>query len=247
MNAVNKFLALATLLILTGCGSLMPKNVEFFQKKVAAVPVATAAQKETQKQAAALAAVKAEETYRAAIAEDTTTDVLAPAADSALLSRSVSTSLGPPIAPWEKTAAELSAKLDTAVAKLDKRFDKFADAQEKVAGKKIEGTGLFQVPYFVWLGGVALLVFLAFIALKVLSTVASISNPGVAVGTRVVSLGASRLARGFSQMVKAGVDYEEEIRAKFGPEADKIIEIFKKHHKINQDSDVKSAIKTLIS
>lgn len=242
----NKLLALvAALGLLAGCG-MFPKKVEFFQDKVEPFPELTAREKETLKQAADLAAKKAEETLRAALLEGSSLAVTDPAEDASLLTLSLTKSLGPPLRPWTREPDLLAEKLLAEVAKLNRRLDEFAEDQRKNEGKKIEGSGLFQVPYFVWIGVVGLFVFVVVIVGGVILKVAAMSNPAVAVGTKVASLGASRLARGFGQLVKAGEGIKDELFDKLDENSAKIAkEIFRKHHEANQDSDVQTAIREL--
>ena len=136
--------------------------------------------------------------------------------------------------------------MDSAIARIDRRLDEFAAKQDQNVGKAIEGTGLLQVPYFVWLGGVALFLFVAGMVLYAFLKVAALSNPAVAVGTRVASLGASRLARGFGQMVSGGESYKEEIKGLFDEGTARVIlNAFQKHHRNSQDADVQAAIREL--
>lgn len=243
----NKFLAIfVALFFLAGCG-IIPKPVEFFQDKVKAVPEATAGEKETQRQAADLAARKAEETLRAAIRESASDSIVKPAEDTSLLTRSVTTSLGPPLHPWNAEADLLAIKLDTAIAQLNKRLDKFTDKQTENVGKKIEGSGWFQVPWIVYAGGIALVIFFGLVAAKVALAVLSTMHPGVAVGTRVAQMGASTVSRALGQTIQGGKDFVGEITKKYSADvANEVIELFKQHQQKNQDSDVQRMIKDLI-
>lgn len=244
-NLLQSLLAIS-FLFLCGCSTLIPKKVELFQDKVKAVPEATVPEKETQKQAAALAAKRADDTFRAAILDQASETVLEPAGDTLALTRSVSTSLGPPINKWGGPATNLAEKLETAVAKLDRRIDSFASKQDENVGKKIEGTGFFQVSYVFWAGGAVVLLFLGFVAVKVALTIASIANPGVAVGTRVLSGGAHLAAKGFGQLIHGGEMFKKEIVDFEGQLTPEIVkEIFTKHHKQTQDRDVQAAVREL--
>lgn len=250
MNGPSKFLlAILLALTLSGC-SLIPKKVELFQKKVKEVPTYTQPDKEVQKETADLAARKAQETYTAALQENSSPAVLKPAGDTSLLTLSLTKSLGPPLTPWKDKyeAALLAAKLDHVEARLNERLDKFADKQQENVGKKIEGSGIFQVPYFVWLAGVGLFIFIlvfgGIIAIKVLGMM----NPAVAVGTGVATLGASRIARGFAQSIKGGEKFKAEIKSLFNGEdktADTILELFKRNQMTSQDEDIQQAIREL--
>jgi hypothetical protein len=248
MNAVSKFLLSVFLAVMFAGCSIIPKPVEFFQKKVKEVPTYTSTDKEVQKETADLAARKARETYEAALLENSSTSVLKPAEDTSLLTLSLTKSVGPPLNPWKGEADLLAAKLDRTEARLNERLDKFAEKQQEQVGKKIEGSGTFSVPWIVYVCGVAVFLFVGFVVLKVFLTVASMSNPGVAVGTRVASMGAKGLAKGFSQVIAGNEGFKEEVKKLFGEgdtTAKAILEIFKKNHMTAQDSDVQSAIREL--
>ena len=145
MKRLFALLALSSVLF-TGCSSLIPKQVEFFQDKVERFPVAKSSEKEIQRQAAQKAAEQARETLKAALIDGSTVAVVKPADETVKLTDSVSRSLGPPVSPSKLPADELSQKLDHAVAKLNQRLDDFKADNDKNAGKKIEDTGLFKVP-----------------------------------------------------------------------------------------------------
>lgn len=232
--------------LLAGCSSFLPKRVELFQDKVERVPTPTLREKETQKQAAALAAEKAAEALQAALLEGSSPAVVDPAEDASILTLSLTKSLGPPLDPWDREVEVLARKLLEEVADLNRRLDKFAEDQRENEGKKIEGSGVFQVPYFVWLGGAGLFVVILIFVGGIVLKVASISNPAVAVGTRIASMGASRLARGFGQVVEAGEGFKDEIKSRFDEaQATVIKEIYRKHQERVQDNDVQAAIREL--
>src|SRR6267142_4931500 len=88
--------ALAIGLFLTGCSSLIPHRVEFFQSKVKSFPEQSDTLKEDRRKAAALAEIRATEAYLAATKELASPAVTAPAKEAVDLTHEVSTSLGPP-------------------------------------------------------------------------------------------------------------------------------------------------------
>lgn len=251
MNRASKFL-LTFLLVLTfsGC-SLIPKNVEFFQDKVKAVPTYSKADREVQKETAELAARKAQQTYEAALVEESSPSVLVPAEDTAALNRSLTSSLGPPVTPWQKEAKVLASKLDRVEAKLDKRLDKFTDKQEENVGKKIEGSGLFSVPWIVWVlivfAFVAGLLFVGYIFLQVLK-VSSPAGPVIGLGMNAAQVGVEHVVKGFTQVLKGNEGFKKEVKSLFNAgdkTADTILEIFKRHQLVNQDTDVQTTIREL--
>lgn len=237
-------------LALSGCGTLIPKRVELFQDKVAKYPIVNAAEKEIQRQTASRAAEKAEETFRAALTTCASETVTKPALDTVKLTDAVSTSLGPPLNPASvKTSSEeLSTQLNTAVAKLNRRIDSFREDNDKNAGKKIEDTGLFKIPYFVWLGGFLLLAFVGFLVLSVLWTflkMYGVSNPAVGLGLNAVSLGGKVTAGALSQVLKGGQKFKDRMAEQFPEIKDKIIAAFHAAHKEEQSPEVQQAVAKL--
>lgn len=246
---MKKLFCLLLLVSLTGC-SLVPKRVELFQDKVQKVPEYRSSERETQRQTAALAAKRADETLVAAVANDSPVAVVAPAADAAVLTKSVSTSLGPPSSPWTGEALALATKLDHSVAALNKRLDEFKEDNNDNAGKKIEGTGLFQVPYFVWLGGAAVICFVGFLLLSVLwgaVKVFALTNPPVALGLNAARLATSTVSKGLSQLIQGGENFKEAVTSKFGSSevAEQVLELFRHEHEKAQDVDVRTAVEHL--
>jgi hypothetical protein len=238
------FLSLA----LCGCG-LIPKKVELFQDKVRKFPEVKSAEKETQRQTAALAALRAEETFVAAVSSEAT-NVVAPAKDTMLLTDSVSRSLGPPLKPASLPAAEQATKLDTAVAKLNQRLDEFKSNNNENAGKKIEGTGVFQVPYFVWLGGALVLGFFGLVLLTVVWGAVKMfaaANPPLALGVNAAQLAGKTVTKGLTQVLRGGENFKEAISQRFGNSdvAGQVLELFQQKQTQSQDEDVQTAIKHL--
>src|ERR1035438_1925375 len=204
MKKLHVLILCSALVFMTGCGTLIPKTVELFQKKVQAVPTLTASDKETQKEAASLASKRANDTMVAAISNEAPAAVITPAADTVSLTKSVSESLGPPLSPWtafDGPATELSAKLDHSVAKLDKKLAVYSADTQPLVGKKIEGTGFFQIPYFVWLLMVGAGILILFVVGKALWTAVqagSFASPAISLGSNVISMGAKDLSAAFS-------------------------------------------------
>lgn len=243
-----KLLPLILVLCLTGCGTLIPKKVEFFQDKVKAVPEATAKEKEIQRQAAAKAAEKAQDTLVTAIKENCSTNVVVPAQETAVLTDAVSDSLGPPAKPSTDSSAALAAKLEATLAKLSARLEDFKKQNDENAGKKIEGTGLFQIPYFVWLAICGVIFFVGLIFLSVLWTAVkmySISNPPVAVGVSAIQAGSKFFKKGFSQVLAGGEKFKEAIEKELPEVKEKVLGIFRREHMQAQDKDVQDVVKGL--
>jgi len=232
-------------LLLCGCG-IIPKRVEFGQDKVKAFPVLKASDKEVQRQVAQRAALKTEETLRAAIKTDAAPEVVKPATEATVLSESVASSLGPPLspAPAELPSEKLAAKLDKSVAKFNERVEDFKESNNENAGKKIEGTGFLQVPYFVYLGGVLLLIFIGFILFKIAKAAASTY-------LNAQTGGAFGLGQKAIRQVVSGGNVFKEWLGKEVPELTaevraKIETLFHDAHLQEQDEDVKLLIKNLL-
>lgn len=193
---------------LSGCGILLPKNVEFFQDKVKAFPEIKASEKEIQRQAAARASIAATQTLMAALHENSSPSVVAPATDTAVLTKAVSVSVGTPLSPSTLPAEDLAVKLDTAGAKLAARVDSFKKDNNENAGKKIEGSGFFQIGYFsMWaiiLAGLAVV----WVALKIYGTI----NPVVGLGLNTAGrVSAGVLRKGFTELSEGGEWFKDEI------------------------------------
>jgi hypothetical protein len=238
-------ITLFLVIFLSGCG-IIPKSVEFGQKKVREFPSHTGAQREAEKQAVALAADKARQAEKLAQIEGSSAEE--PAAEAAELSEAVGRSLGPPLNPWVKEPEALKTRLDTLTAKYDRLLDRFADRNDEMAGKKVEGTGFFQVPYFLWLGIVIVGLFSLWIILKTVANVAATANPGVAVGLNVAKAGGRVISKGFSQLLSGGEKFKEWVKSevKDNPELqEKILNQFRTSHEKAQDKDIQALVKKL--
>jgi hypothetical protein len=202
-------LPLSLAVLLTGClGSLIPKPVEFDQAKVQKFPEQSPSLRELEREAIYQSHEKATETVVAALKEQVTTNVLAPAKDTMKLTQSALVAAGPPDKIPTVTADVLADKVTTEVGDYNKKVDKFAARDDKYAGKKIEGTGLIQVPYFLWIGGILVVLVIIYFVGKTVLTGAAVANPSAAVGLNVVNAAQSVLASGFSQVVKGGEDFK---------------------------------------
>ena len=238
--------------LLAGCGSLAPARKEFFQDKVQRVPEPSASERETEKQTVDLLRRRTQQTVVAAVTENASPAVTEPAKDAAILADAVAVSVGPPkkaLADDVKTS-EVANDLLRAVAKLDSRIEKFREDVRENEGRKIEGSGLFSVPYFVWLGGVVILVFIGFIILSVgwmALKAYSISNPPLAVGMGVANVGAKFAKSAFSQLVQGGEEFKNAVSKKItDPKvAETVLELFRTHQMQAQSPEVQTVIKEL--
>lgn len=233
---------------LSGC-SLIPKKVEFFQDKVHKFPEPTQAQKELQREAAQKANEKAAQTLHSALVEGSSFAVVGAAGETEKLTAVVAESVGAPAkATRDIESDRLISDLRSQLAKLSKKFDSFKEENNENAGKKIEGTGIIQVPYFAYAGGFVLVVVVGWHLAKTALTVASAANPGAAVGLGVMNVAGSLAGKGFSQVVKGGSNFLKWVENEVSDPAlkQKITDAFTTAHKQAQDEDVKNVVKKLI-
>lgn len=225
---------------LTGCG-LIPKRVELFQDKVRKFPEESAKLVELQKEAAHAAKVETRETVKAALLEDASTNVLQHAEAAAVLTDVVSTSLGPPV---KKPSEDVADELRHAVAILDAKIETFKQANNENAGKKIEGTGLIQVPYFIYLAGFVLVVVVAWHLAKLALTAAAAANPAAAVGLGALNVAGTVAGKGLVQVVKGGKNFLKWVDEQIPDEAlkAKLVEAFTASHKQAQDQEVRAVV-----
>lgn len=249
---MKKLLPLLVILLLSGCGTLLPKKVEFFQDKVQRVPEPTAKERELQRQAAAAAAEKARETVEAAISNAAPPAVTAPARDTETLTAVVSESLGPPLHPAapDKSADAIADELRSAIAKLNRRLDEFKRDNNENAGKKIEGTGVFQIPYFLWVALVGVFVFAGLIVAGVLwhgLKLYGMTNPPVALGLNAVQAGAGFARKALAEVVQGGEAFKSALEKEIQDPVllAKIKGLFQSHQRMEQSQDTQAIIKEL--
>lgn len=244
MKIFSIILVSAVVALTSGCSVLAPKQVEFFQDKVERFPEAKASEKETQRQAAALAAARADLVVRAAISNDAPAAVLDPARDVAVLTESVSMSLGPPVKPSSLSAASLAVRLNSATAALNKRVEGFKQDNNENAGKKIEGTGIFQVGYFsMWLWIIGIL-FVLWCALKVYGLI----NPVVGLGTNIVGRVSSSVLRKSVAEISEGGEWFKEYLKESGIADDTkklVLDLFVRAHQEAQSRDTQTLVERL--
>ena len=221
--------------------SLIPKDVEFFQKKVKELPAKSQTHSEVIKEAAAFVADKTQESHIQAIKENATTNLQYMTYESSIVANSLSDSVGKPANPWKSDAEKLSLKLDNLEAKLDQKIENFRERNDELAGKKIESSGIFQISYISYILLLFGLFSLLWFGLKVLS----IFNPGIAVGMKVASVPVSLAQKGLGQVIE-GIEgakdrIKEEIKDKKLQET--ILEIIRTEQEKKQNSDVQSLIR----
>ena len=240
----------AGLILLPGCGTLLPKKVEYFQDKVQKMPEASDKNIELQKQTAYMAKDKAKETLVAAIKENASTNVVTPAVDTAVLTDSLSGSLGKPVAPFTGQATNLVLKLNKEDAKLDAKLDEFKHQNDENAGKKIEGTGTFQLSYLTNLLVLGIIAMVLYAALKIVTLISG-GSPVVSVGTQIMEgsvKAVTKLAhKGFGELIEGGEQFKKLVEEKFDDPAtqEKIKELFRNAHESKQSRDVQDVVKNL--
>lgn len=227
---------------MSGCG-IIPKSVELFQKKVKPVPVKTEKAAELERQAIDFIDQKVEKAYIAGIKENVSTNVIQPLRDAHIVAPSLLTSLGPPATPWKSTSTNLALSLDKSTAALNSKLEDYRDKNEKLEGKKIEGTGIVQMP---WLVYIAILVILFYIIKFALSIYGSI-NPVVGLGFRVAKVPVDLLKRGFSEIIEAGETFKDSIEDKIEDPVVKneVIDLFRQAHLAKQSRDTQDVIQTI--
>jgi hypothetical protein len=244
-----KFLAPLLALALTGClGTLVPKKVELFQDKVKAFPEQSAKLRELERQAIYQSHEKATETVVAALKENSTTNVVAPARDTMKLTQAALIAAGPPEKlPEPNNVTNLVAAVEQGIGKYNVKVEKFAANSDENVGKKIEGTGLIQVPYILWTGGAVLGVIIIFVLGKIALSAYALVNPAAGVGLGVVNAAQSVVTKGFTQIVKGGEDFKNWVVKEVGDQGlqDKILSAFQVAHKQAQDKDVQDTVKAL--
>lgn len=231
----------AALLLLPGCGILLPKQVELFQRKVKAVPELSEDAKETQRQAAERIAKEAQKALEGALRDHAGTNVLLPLKGTYSIADALSASLGPPDSHYSGSVGNLVDNLQFDLADYNKDLRDYADDVEKDVGKKIEGTGLVRIGYFTMIGGLFLIGFILWTATKVYG----VFNPVVGGVTSVIGRVSSSLVnKGFTQVVHGGEMFKDALdKANLSEETANYIKLlFVNAHKQAQDADVKKVV-----
>jgi hypothetical protein len=247
MKAINLVGSLLVASALCGCMSLIPKPVEFGEKKVQAFPTLPESTVQAQCRVALRAKISALQTVEAAEAEHSSTNVLNPARNTVNLTDALSGSLGEPRWFGYDSDTNEAAALRRDTGKQQVAVRKFAAQDNKVAGKKIEGTGFLSVPYFLYVGLILLALVIGFGVLKIFLTVASVSNPGAAVGVGALNVAGSVVSKGFSQLVQGGEDFKNWVETEISDSGlkQKILDAFTSSHQKAQDEDVQTLVKTV--
>ena len=255
---MNRSEALAVKFVALGCGialvlsggcSLIPKNVEFFQKKVRAVPELPAKAHETQRQAAQYIVEKTEEAHTAAAQEDASPAVTLPLRDAHDVAEGLSVSLGPPANPWKQEAEVLAWKLRNQKADYERELEKYRARVEPLEGKKIEGTGKINLGYFTYVGLLIGLALFVVLAVKVVGMIYPPVGAGLTGLKFAGRIGTKVLSRGFGEVIEAGESFKNKLkaRAESTPNitVEEVLELFRQEHRGAQSRDVQDLIQTL--
>lgn len=251
MRALSAIIFACVLALGSGCSLLMPKKVELFQDKVQKFPRPDDEFREVQKQAADLLSGELNAITKNLLAAGSSPDEVRPVSEAASLADALSTSLGPPLKPFNRLLSykawsgrpllALSDTLERETARFVDDVHDFADDNDKNAGKKIEGTGLVQIGYFSFLAIFLVFGFFAWIALKVLGTL----NPPVGLGLKVAQVPVKLATKAFGQILKGGEQFKNEVKARASWTSEEILAAFRKHQDGAQDEEAKDLVKHL--
>jgi hypothetical protein len=233
---------LSTIILGSGC-SLIPKNVEFFQKKVKKVPTKGETQIQREKQAAKYIWYNIDEAYIAAEKEHSSTNVTKPLNNAKVAAPALYTSLGPPKKEWTGIPIDLAKDLNQATAKLDDKVDDYRVDNKALEGKKIEGTGLLQMSYFTYLFIILAVLWVGKMALNIYAH----ANPAVGLGLNALRVPGNIAAKAVSEVVEGGEHFLNRVEKEVtDPDTQKrIVALFKSSQMEKQSRDVQQVVDTL--
>ena len=224
--------------VLPAC-SLIPKDVEYFQKEIEPVPSFGAKENESLKQAADLAKRKAAAAEIAAIRTGADVSVQLPARDAAVLTDAVSDRIGEPLRPASDDATnKLIALLDSQEARHAAEIEKYRIEIAELVGKKIEGSGAIQVGYFTNLLLVGVILFIGYILIKALA----MANPVANVLVGGVEASAHLAGKAASEVISAGEAFKTRLAAKLPEHAEAVKELFRETHERYQSADTQQLV-----
>ncbi len=247
MRKYNLFLIgfLCILLLGTGCG-LIPKAVEFGQKKVPTPPQKTEITHQEEKQAVSIINRDIREAIIASIKENASTNITNPLFDMRPLGESLSFSLGAPLNEYSGSSSNLATQINKNSAILDKKTDQFDKKLAPLEGKKIEGTGIIKIPYFLYLGVVLGGGFLLYQGIKIAINVYSGLNPAFGVGAGVVKGVSSKvISAGFGQVLNGVESLKNHLKTteQTSFTSDEILKLIQEHQERKQSPEVQKLIK----
>lgn len=243
---MKAFIAALLIIFLCGCG-LIPKKVEFFQKKVKAIPEKTEKAVEMEKQAAQIISKKASQAYIAAVREDSSTNVVFPLWDIFMISPILSESLGPPKSPYKGNVTNLAQNIQKSIATLDQKLDDAREDNKPLEGKKIEGTGVVQMSYFTYLFIVLGSLFVIYKVISVGFKIYGTMNPVVGLGVNALKVPAEQVKKALLETIEGGERFKKEVEELISDEnlRDAIVKIFRNSQEVKQSRDTQKLIKDL--
>jgi hypothetical protein len=244
---MRQLIAILVAFGLTGCSTLIPKKVELFQDKVKQYPEYSDYARQLEKQLAQRLQQKTAQTVEAALVTRASTNVVVPAKEAERLAIANAVIVGPPEKPATITSEALAVKVESKAGKLDSKIEDFKAGNNENEGKKIEGTGLFQVSYFAWVGGILALVAILYFVGKLALNIAAMAHPGAAIGLNVVNGIGAIASKGFSQLIKGGENFKNWVRKEIPDDAvqEKILAAFRAAQERAQDNDVQDTVRAV--
>jgi hypothetical protein len=221
--------------------------VEYGQSKVKAAPIKRAETVEAEKQAGEFVHREIVAARDAALATGASTNVLNPLSEARIASEGLSYSLGSPANRWERSGDELYQRLGRLENKFDTALDDYRKSQAPLVGKKIEGTGLFQIGYFTNVALIVGFLFLVYAALKIVFLIYPPVGLGVSGISAVGRVSSSLLKKGFEQVISGSEHFKEALENSGLEEAAKkeVLNLFRLHQMGRQDKDVQDLVKDL--
>jgi hypothetical protein len=243
----GKIIVLLAALSLAVAGCLVPKPVELGQKRVQPVPTKSDRQVEAEKQAADFVAKKIDQGRDQALRVNASTNVLEPLTDARDAAHGLRYSLGAPLSPWENSGAEMALRLGFLEAKLDRALAEHRRDVEPLVGKKIEGTGLIRIPYFLWVGLILLFLFLLWTALRIVGAIYPVVGLGVSGLSAAGRVGSATVKRALEQVVKGGEAFKEAVdRADLDDKAKTVVlDLLRRHQMVSQDTDIQELVRKM--
>ncbi len=229
------------------CG-IIPKSVEFFQDKVKPVPRKSEAHIEKERQAAQFVKNRVDEAFIESVKENASTNVTEPLFEAKTVIEPLSLSLGPPKSRWDDSADLLAIRLERQINRLSLKLEEYREEVAKNEGKKIEGSGLFSIPYFVYVGIVGGIILFVWIIVRAFISYASIMNPPLGVGLKVAQISGKAVKQGFHQLLIGGEQFKNRIKKVFGDNTDttnQILELFRDEQMRAQSPEIQETIKEL--
>jgi uncharacterized lipoprotein YajG len=236
----------ALCLVVAGC-QLVPKPVELGQKKVREVPTKTSQQVEAEKQAADFVAKKIDQGRDEALKTQVSTNVIEPLTDARDAAHGLRQSLGAPMNTWNDNGAEMALRLGFLEAKLDRALAEHRKEVAPLVGKKIEGTGWIQIPYFMWIGLVLLFFFVLWTGLKIVGAIYPIVGLGVSGLSAAGRVGSSTVTKALEQVVKGGEAFKDSVNKLDLDDRAKsvVLDLLRKHQMMSQDTDIQELIRKM--